>query len=326
MVPAFWAEGHAAQKVQGRFVRLRRFGWSDSSQADAQAHAEQRVQEAMQRLIAGEHLIRREPKKAYNGADGVPIREEIMERHGSTVITRNVYGAQCLNTPHVLFADVDFPLTRSSLALMLLQTVVSVVVALGVRHWAQGAGHAPLVWVVVSLVLVQLMFWGMRIVARRMRSHPATMAEQRAAQFVTANPEWNLRLYRTPVGLRIVATHRLFDPSEPVVATFFDAMQTDPMYAAMCRHQNCFRARLTAKPWRIPMPKNLPLRPNVWPVADARKAQRAAWLAAYDAVASKFAACTYLRSLGSGNIHLDVQPVVQLHDERCRAQQVMPLA
>lgn len=45
---------------------------------------------------------------AYNGAQGVPIREEVLERHGDTVITRNGYGAKCLNTPDVLFADVDF--------------------------------------------------------------------------------------------------------------------------------------------------------------------------------------------------------------------------
>jgi hypothetical protein len=38
----------------------------------------------------------------YNGAAGVPIREEIVGRHGETVITRNSYGARCLNMPNVL--------------------------------------------------------------------------------------------------------------------------------------------------------------------------------------------------------------------------------
>jgi len=36
----------------------------------------------------------------------VPIREEIVSRHGDTIITRNSYGARCLNTPNALFADI----------------------------------------------------------------------------------------------------------------------------------------------------------------------------------------------------------------------------
>jgi hypothetical protein len=133
-------------------------------------------------------------------------------------------------------------------------------------------------------------------------------------------------LYRTPLGMRILATHRLFDPAEQEVTHFFEAMRTDPMYAAMCRNQHCFRARLTAKPWRIGMPKHLPPRPGVWPIAAQHIARRSAWLATYDQAAKQFAACTFVTSLGSGSTHLDVQPVVQLHDERCRAHQALPLA
>jgi hypothetical protein len=74
----------------------------------AQVNADERAQEALQRLLSGEKLPRREPKVPYNGGEGVPIREEIVSRHGETIITRNSYGARCLNTPNVLVADVDF--------------------------------------------------------------------------------------------------------------------------------------------------------------------------------------------------------------------------
>ena len=40
IVPKFWAEGRIRERVQGRQVTVRRFGWSDASQADAQAMAE----------------------------------------------------------------------------------------------------------------------------------------------------------------------------------------------------------------------------------------------------------------------------------------------
>ncbi|HNB89667.1 MAG TPA: hypothetical protein PLP91_04700, partial [Plasticicumulans sp.] len=106
IVPAYWAEARRQQRKEGRQITVRRYGWSDASQADAQQHAETRAGEALQRLLAGERLDRREPKQPYNGADGLPIREEIVERHGTAVVTRNSYGARCLNVPDVLFADI----------------------------------------------------------------------------------------------------------------------------------------------------------------------------------------------------------------------------
>ena len=79
-----------------------------SAKHEAQANADARANEAMARMLAGEKLHRRDHKIPYNGAEGLPIREEILSTHGEAVITRNSYGAHCLNTPNVLFADIDF--------------------------------------------------------------------------------------------------------------------------------------------------------------------------------------------------------------------------
>ncbi|NDF01697.1 MAG: hypothetical protein EB034_26050, partial [Verrucomicrobia bacterium] len=98
-IPRFWAEARAQHRERGKQVTVRRFGWSATSESEAQANAQARADEALERLLAGEKLDRREPKVAYNGAEGVPIREEIIAEHGTDVITRNSYGALCLNTP-----------------------------------------------------------------------------------------------------------------------------------------------------------------------------------------------------------------------------------
>src|SRR4051794_33545978 len=108
IVPQYWAESRVQYRQEGLQITIRRFGWSDTSQVEAQGNAEARAGEALQRLLSGEKLPRREPKVPYNGAQGVPIREEIVERHGETIITRNSYGARCLNSPNVFFADIDF--------------------------------------------------------------------------------------------------------------------------------------------------------------------------------------------------------------------------
>src|SRR5262245_53517196 len=109
IVPQYWAEARLQHRDRLRPATVRRFGWSDDSQVEAQANADARAQAALARLVAGETIPKREPKIPYNGAAGVPIREEIVSRHGDTIITRNSYGARCLNTPNVLFADIDFP-------------------------------------------------------------------------------------------------------------------------------------------------------------------------------------------------------------------------
>ncbi len=107
LVPRFWAEYRLERSHAGRSVVIRRWGWSDDSEVAALRHAESRALEAFQHLSKGESVPRREPKTAYNGAAGMPIREEIVDRVGAAVVTRNGYGALCLNTPEVLFADID---------------------------------------------------------------------------------------------------------------------------------------------------------------------------------------------------------------------------
>lgn len=108
IVPQYWAEARQQHRAAGKQITVRRFGWSDASEAEAQVHAEQRAGEALSQILAGVTLARREWKRPYNGSEGVPIREEIVSRHGNAVVTRNGYGARCLNTPDVFFADIDF--------------------------------------------------------------------------------------------------------------------------------------------------------------------------------------------------------------------------
>jgi hypothetical protein len=100
IVPDHWAEARKQHRASGKQITVRRYGWSATSEADALANAEARVDEALRRIVAGEKLDKREPKVPYNGAAGVPIREEVLARHGEQVITRNAYGAHCLNSPN----------------------------------------------------------------------------------------------------------------------------------------------------------------------------------------------------------------------------------
>lgn len=325
IVPTYWAEARTQRREQNRQVTVRRFGWSDESHAAAQAHAEVRAAEALEAIWCGNKaLLRREPKLAYNGAQGTPIREEIIARQGQAVVTRNAYGAHCLNTPDVLFADIDFP-DKPALrySLVLFGILIAITVA---SYWI-----AQWRWVGVFLGVVAVLASGPLTTAAyravlAARGGAEKVARSRLTEFAAQRPQWNFHLYRTPAGFRAVATHQLFDPADPAVANCFAQLRVDPVYALMCRNQQCFRARVSAKPWRIGIGAHMRPRPGVWPVAPERMGVRRAWVEQYEARASAFAACRFIESIGSGSVHADVRPVLEWHDALSGARTERPLA
>ena len=212
IVPQYWAEGRIQQQVAGQQVTVRRFGWSDDSPVAAQAHADQRTREAFERIASGETtLARRERKRAYNGADGMPIREEILERHGDTVITRNGYGARCLNTPDVMFMDIDFerPMTGGAFGYAVAPALIAGLLA----------GYTGKTWIggLIAALVVFAVAYRIGLKKQRGESDGNPAPEKRAAKriglFLQQHPEWHLRVYRTPAGFRLLAMHDVFSPA-----------------------------------------------------------------------------------------------------------------
>jgi hypothetical protein len=142
--------------------------------------------------------------------------------------------------------------------------------------------------------------------------------------FGAGHPAWNLRIYRTPAGFRVLVTHQPFAPADPEVAECFKALDADPVYAVMCMKQQCFRARVSAKPWRIGVSHIKSW--GTWPFTPERMAIRQKWIAHYENVANRYAACAFVETCGSGNEHPALEPVRQLHDELCQASSNLPIA
>ncbi len=325
IVPQYWAEARLQHREHRKQVTVRRFGWSDESQQAAQAHADARVQEAMDRILAGEVLPRREHKIAYNGAEGLPIREEVLSRHGDAVITRNEYGARCLNTPDVLFIDIDFddpgPDARLRRAVRYPLLLAAVVVGFAMRSAWWG--------IAAALIALVLAHWLTQRIHHRQRMRdggPEARAQRRIDAFVQTHAHWHLRQYRTPNGFRLLALHRTFDPREPEVKACFDALEADRVFALMCERQHCFRARLSPKPWRIGIGEHLRPRPGVWPINPERLPDRERWVTHYERVAEGYAACRFLRTYGAGPVDARADEVRRLHDDLCRAESGLPLA
>jgi hypothetical protein len=314
IIPEYWAEARVQYRGPKKQVTVRRFGWSNESQAAAQSHADERCNAALQLAIQDAAVPRREQKIPYNGGDGLPIREEVIQREERFVITRNSYGALCINSPDVLFADVDF-VTPWKLGCLL--NIAWQLAALATLNFTPSYVAAMIAGVVAHSL------YQSRI---NKPEHVLKLALSRVYKFSANFPDWALRIYRTPAGIRILVTHRTFNPREAQVETFFDSIRVDPIYERMCRNQECFRARLTAKPWRIGINAHMRPRPGVWPVHPDRLAIRTAWIENYEAVAAKFAACEFIESLGPHVIQAEVQDVLETHDRLSQANSRLPIA
>ena len=342
LVPRYWSEARLHKREGGRRLTLRRWGWSDDSTEAAHTHAQARVEAAMTKALeygwpnAPVPFDRRERKQAYNGAEGVPVREEIIEERGEDVVTRNGYGARCLNVPDAMFVDVD---TADLLATPWWWRFIAAGLSLliGVLWWQHDMAACD-AEARACLDSFHWVFWG--IAWRAIAAFAITRVfgvlgqqwwlkkrggavEHAVRQANAEGGRW--AVYETPAGARLLALHDVFDPRAESTQALMARMGADPLYRRMCKHQRCFRARVSAKPWRMPGIERL--RGPLWPIEDPDKqAKRKVWARAYEAAQEGFAACRYHATVGEGAEAARAKEVQAWHDSLSKAQIGLPLA
>ncbi|HEU0010117.1 MAG TPA: hypothetical protein VFT34_09915 [Verrucomicrobiae bacterium] len=281
--PRHWAKA-AADKFEC-------WRWSDVSAADARAQAETAV-----RAIAERARLSGRPTDRYGYPDR-PLREEVLRefRNGAgeltAAITRNAPGCQVLNTARAMFVDVDFEENpfRASSSFDLFGALK--------RLFAPAAPKKETN--VLDRVMAAARVWN------------------------GAHRGWGWRVYRTKAGVRLLATHDVFEPDSPLTAQVFEALGADPLYRRLCAAQKSFRARLTPKPWRCGME---PLRVR-WPWASQKhEARFAEWERKYAGTTQNFATCAFVEGLGNAEVHPEIQRLVEVHDQMTRIDQPKELA
>jgi len=287
-IPVFWSRETAKEMDRrGREVSFSCWGWSEKSEAEARESALAAARRVLKKYLAGE------PRSHY-AYDARPLREEVVQRFADAdgrlyaAVTRNVYGALVLNTAGAMFIDMDFPEDA-------------------IRKKSGG------------------------FLSTLFRKKPAqdtenTLEEEyvaRLEQFVNSHSQWGFRVYQTYGGLRALATHTLFEPSSPETPAVLEALGADALYIRLCKNQECFRARLTPKPWRCGYYSNT-LR---WPWENERqKKQFERWLSGYMSRQADYATCRYLRAIGNGGCHPEIEPILEVHDKITRCHEPLKLA
>ena len=109
-IPKFWAHSQAPNAIRqpgGKAYWVECWQWSDTSLAEAQQRADDKVRELVLKVQSGATLER-------YGYGEHPLREEMLQGIQTSagrevgVVTHNKYGARVLNAASAMFIDVDF--------------------------------------------------------------------------------------------------------------------------------------------------------------------------------------------------------------------------
>jgi hypothetical protein len=152
-----------------------------------------------------------------NGKEPIVAADDLYALDDTAWLTVNRYNAVILNTTNMLIADIDFGdarLDRHTGA----TSVKDVCKNLGELHLLDK-----------ELLLDDELFPG---------------------EFRFADQSY--RIYRTHSGCRVICTSIAvpWDKAGYLAERFMQFLRGDPDYIKLCRHQKCYRARLTPKPWR----------------------------------------------------------------------------
>ncbi len=285
-IPPYWVkETYTDRGPDGTKQTFSAYGWSFESEADARERAEAHAKKVFEQVTSGE-----EPE-AYEYLER-PIREQIVDsvtHEGEEIakITRNRYGALILNARTVCFADVDFPEVQ------------------------------PNGW--FDSLLLKL--FSSRYQARRDELCERTV--QRIQNWADDHPERSFRLYRTRAGLRLLFTDTHYDPTSENTHALLEELGCDELYRKLTEKQECFRARLTPKPWRADAERP----PAEYPFDNSQEEEEfQRWLETYQERSRSYATCSLLESRGTVPDRSSIRRIVDLHDEYCCTDNGAPLA
>ena len=274
-IPPYWAnESHSGVDRQGNPCDYRAWGWSFASLAAAAEEAKARAKRIFDALTSD----KTPDSYAYQEH---PSREEIVDSVGpqgdeTLIITRNRYGALVLNCSSVCFVDIDFPEVKST-----------------------------------GFLDALCLLFSARRRQERARAVRQTTVEQ-VRSWAQCHPARSFRMYQTAAGLRLLFVDRQYDPASQEVADLFRELGSDPLYAKLTLRQQCFRARLTPKPWRCGC-KTPPNR-YPWEAPDAERVYRA-WQEDYERKSQGYGICRLLETLGNCSPDETIDGIVRLHDE-----------
>ncbi len=125
--------------------------------------------------------------------------------------------------------------------------------------------------------------------------------------------KFGFRVYETFKGYRIMVINGAFQPKSKESQLIMKDFRADYLYRYLCVKQNCYRARLTPKPFRI---KKSKLKIKFPYKNDIEKEELDNWVKEYNALSEKYATCKLVLTYG-----YDVTTsLIDYHDKVCKVK------
>lgn len=289
-VPRYW-QREQVQTESGDVT----FGWgfSETSNEEARVRARETAQRVADWLGDGDKWDAELNQYGYD--ERLPREEIIREMTDSmgetnAFVSRNGYGSLILNTRDLVFIDVDLPPQRRQLPQGIVGTVLSL---LGL-----GSQTAP-------------------------ASSPEVETLSRIESVAVRFSHLGFRVYRTANGFRIMVINEPLLSDSQIAQQLLMEFRADPLYIRMCKNQECFRARLTPKAWRCDVRRP----PGRFPFENAGEEDRyRAWETEYNNGIRGFATCKLETTIGTPEVHPELQTLIELHDRLTGISDHLPLA
>ncbi len=138
-----------------------------------------------------------------------------------------------------------------------------------------------------------------------------------------------IKIYSTLKGYRVIILGLYKDPRHAIPGRISRILNTDELYWKLCIKQNCYRARLTPKPHRIPnCPEIIIDRTNRKPSME----KIIEWEKNYFSIHKDYATCSFLKEMGNisllkNHTHTRFLEILNIHDNYTRAHiNNLPLA
>ena len=270
----YWARVDYEPPAAMRLEPITAIGWSQVSEADAEQRALERAKKLAELLARGGDDYDGPHREDYY-ADR-PLREPIVEEHR-------------------IGEQVQAVITRNVYGAFVLNAAN--VMFIDIDRPQQKSGG----------------LFG-RLFGKKQAEPTEDPTLERIGRVIGGYPHLAMRLYETAAGYRGVITNRTFEPTADETHQLLTAFESDELYVRLCRSQECFRARLSPKPFRIGMPN--PPRQYPW-IDEDRRRDFEQWDVHYQERATAFRVCDLVETFGSGAVHADVQPVLDIHDAYC---------
>ncbi len=387
------------QPPQAKKSKIKRYGWSNISVENAKEHAIERCEQARIKWQQGKRINQFEGIANYDELP-IREQIIANYQELDCITTINSYGATCLNSQDVMILDIDNwrlgyefrdPMHQDkSLALFQPTPYMPAqepykTVNTGWVNFVATIVFVACVFVAVFLGRIQegglLIFAGMcywlltwticHFIARRIEQKNKRqwlakhggylgMLESSMQKFLQDNPESSFKVYKTPMGFRLIYltdllafsneddnkdednNHKITNESDKKILQIFEALPVDHRYANLCQLQKCYRARVTGKPWRMGINDKPPKQfwyefsaevgRELTADEDAMLAYRKKWLKNYQKVATDYRACEFIKIIGNdnqsthNNIDKKIAKVIALHDELCQCDKKLVLA